>query len=174
VAYRRHPERNIVLTGFHGCRLHEIGRELALRLRRPFFDVPVEVERRMRHNLLVRAGIGKAPRRERMVEWVVRDLSYRRSTVAVLDCDAMAHPDGYEELQIFSFLVYLDPPFESLWDRLQREPACNDLLLQHGPDGLREMWEKHRRNIFFCNLQVFLPVDEVAFATKLIAHCFYT
>lgn len=163
-----------MLTGFHGCRAGEVGQELARRMRRPFFDIPTEVDRRMRLNMLARAGIGRPPPRERVVQWVVRDLSYRRSTVAVLDGDALAHPDSYEELQIFSYLVYLDPPFEALWTSVQRDPAWNDMLLELGRDGLQDLWRLQRRNTSFCNLQVFLPVEDISFACKIIAHCFYT
>jgi len=174
VAIRRHPQRNIVLSGFYGCRLDEVGRDLAHRLRRPLFQVPAEIARRRRHNLHQLTGLGRPVSDEQLAEWVIRDLSFRRGTVAVLDVNSMNVAAQFSELKIFSYLVFLDPPFPALWERIERDPDLSDLVLELGRDGLYERWLRHREQYDFCNLQLFVPPDDVVFLSKLVAHCFFT
>jgi shikimate kinase len=174
VAIRRHPQRNIVLSGFYGCRLDEVGRDLARRMRRPLFQVPAEIARRRRHNLHELTGLGRPVSDEQLEEWVIRDLSFRRGTVAVLDVNSLNVAEQFSELKVFSYLVFLDPPFPALWERIERDPNLSDLVLELGRAGLYERWLRHREQYDFCNLQLFVPPDDVVFMSKLVTHCFFT
>jgi len=174
VAFRRHPQRNIVLSGFYGCPLIEVGRDLARRLRRPLFQVSAEVARRRRHNLHQLTGLGKPIGDAQLEEWVIRDLSLRRGMVAVLGVDSLQLADYFAELRVFSYLVFLDPPFPTLWERIVSDGSLNDLVLERGRDGLHDLWLRHREQHSFCNLQLFVPPDDAIQISKLVAHCFFT
>jgi hypothetical protein len=163
-----------VLSGFYGCPLEDVGRDLARRLRRPLFQVAAEVARRRRHNLHQLTGLGRPVSDDQLEEWVIRDLSFRRGTVAVLDVNSLNVAEQFSELKVFSYLVFLDPPFPALWERIERDPALSDLVLELGRPGLYERWLAHREQYAFCNLQLLAPPHDVLFLSKLIAHCFFT
>lgn len=163
-----------MLSGFNGCPLIEVGRDLARRLRRSLFVVPAEVARRRRLNLHQLTGLGRAVSDEQLEEWVIRDLSLRRGMVAVLGVDSLRVAEHFAELSVFSYLVFLDPPFAALWERIVSDPGLNDLVLELGRDGMHERWLKHREQYTFCNLQLFVPPDDPTRLSQLIAHCFFT
>lgn len=174
VALRRNPQRNIVLSGFYGCRSEEVGRDLARRMRRPFVSVPAEIERRRLLNLSRLTGLGQPPSDQKLAEWVIRDVSYRQSSIAVLGNNSMSVARQFDELKIFSFLVFLDPPFSALWERIERDAGLGDMVLELGRHGIYDLWLKHRAQYEFSNLQVFVPPEDTSFIAKLVAHCFFT
>lgn len=143
-------------------------------MRRSYFHVPAEIERRKRLNLFKLTGLGAPPSDARLEEWVIRDLAFRRGMVATLGIDSLANATCGEELRVFSYLVFIDPPFPVLWERIERDPSLGDMVLELGRNGIYEKWLAHRENYSFTNLQLFSPVDEVSFLSKLIAHCFFT
>lgn len=174
VAYRRHPQRNIILTGFYCSGTERVGRELARRMRRPFFDVTSEIKRRERLARFKLPGTGPVPSSRKLEEWVIRDLAYRREAVVTLGLDTLANETNFEELQVFSYIVFIDPPFAVLWDRIQQDSAFAELVQEQGREGFHELWLELRASYELCNLQLFGALDQPARLSKLIAHCFYT
>ena len=71
-------------------------------MRRPFISVPTEVERRRLLNLSRLTGLGQPPSDTKLTEWVIRDISYRQGSVAVLGNNSMSVAEQFDELKIFS------------------------------------------------------------------------
>jgi len=164
---------NIVLTGFYCSGARETGRELARRLRRPLIDVPMEIKRRQRLSMFRLPGKGPPPSSRTLEEWVIRDLSYRRETVVVLGLDTLAREINREELDVFSFVVFIDPPFPVLWERIRRESSLSDMVLEHGRSGFYEMWLELRGYYEQCQLQLFVQPNAPVHTSKLVSHCFF-
>lgn len=118
--------------------------------------------------------MGKPVSDAQLEEWVVRDLSLRRGMVATLAANSRRVAEHFAELRVFSYLVFLDPPFPALWERIVRDSSLNDLVLEQGREGLYERWLSHREQYAFVNLQLFAPPDDPVYISKLVAHCFFT
>ena len=164
---------NIVLTGFYGCGARDVGRELARRLRRPCLEVAQEIKRRQRLSAFRLPGQGQPPSSRTLEEWVIRDLSYRRQSVVVLNLDTLANEINRDELDVFSYLVFIDPPFDKLWERIERDPGLADMVRDLGRQGFYEMWLDLRQYYERCQLQLFVPPDTPVHTSKLVAHCFF-
>ena len=163
-----------MLTGFYCCNAFNAGRELARRMRRPFIDVPSEIKRRQRLALFRMPSAGPPASSRRLEEYVVRDMAYRRESVVVLGMDTLANEVNNDELHVFSYLVFIDPPFPVLWERIRRSPGLSDQVLELGRNGFYDMWLELRPTYEQCDLQLFAPPTEPAFLSKLISHCFYS
>lgn len=103
-----------------------MGREIARRTRRPFVDVPTELAVR-RNSLTQKLRVFRSePNPGELEARLITDLSYHRESIIALAADTLENPDCRADLEIFSFIVFLDPPFDVLWSRLQacrRPPA---------------------------------------------------
>jgi hypothetical protein len=142
-------------------------------MRRPFVYLPNEVERRKRMNLLARAGFRPPPSRERLVEWVTRDLSYRRELIIAIDTEHGKFAGAVDDLHEFSYIVYLDPPFEYLWERLCRRQKLNgDRPLDR--EAVHTDWLEYRRLYSNADLLITNETSDTVYLSKLAAHCFFT
>lgn len=171
---RRHPARNILLTGFDQCGKTAIGRELARQLRRPFVDFSVELERRKRALVPQLRLFRSEPNPGELSARLVNDLSYKRETVIALAGDTLENPDYREDLEVFSFIVFIDPPFEQLWARLKDSPAAAATYVALGRDAVHSLWHERRVQYERCELQLTSPWLTPAQAARLIVHCFYS
>jgi shikimate kinase len=174
VSDRRHPARNIILTGFDQCGKTAVGREVARRTRRPFVDVPAELACR-RNSLAQKLRVFRSePNPGELEARLITDLSYRRESIIALAPDTLENPDYRADLEIFSFIVFLDPPFDVLWSRLHDKPQAACALVALGRDAVHALWHERRRAYEMCSLQLTLPWLTPAQAAQLILHCFYT
>lgn len=171
---RRHPARNILLTGFDQCGKTSIGRDLARQLRRPFIDFCAELERRKRSLAQQLRLFRSEPNPGELASRLVVDLSYKRETVIALAADTLEDPDNRAELEVFSFLVFIDPPFDLLWTRLKDNPAAAATYVALGRDTVHSLWHERRKQYEQCELQLTSPWLTPAQAARLIVHCFYS
>lgn len=166
----RHPQRNIVLTGFYGSNTAAVGLELSRRMRRPYIDLNAELRRRagrLRVLQPVPAGNHDAERS------VLADLAYRQETIIDVGVETVAHGEYYEELHDFSFIVFIDPPFDALRNTLRSDYRQRGLLESQGEEALYAQWQALRPRFERCDFQLVgahLPPR----AAGLIIHSFFT
>jgi shikimate kinase len=171
---RRHPARNILLTGFDQCGKTATGREVARQLRRHFVDFATELERRKRALVPQLRIFRSDPNPAELNARLVNDLSYKRETVIALAADTLETPDYRSELEVFSFIVFLDPPFDALWARLKDKPAAAATFVALGRDTVHALWHERRAQYERCELQLTNAWLTPAQAARLIVHCFYS
>jgi shikimate kinase len=171
VVPHRHPQRNIVLTGFHAAGKSAIGHELSRRMRRPFIDLPTELRRR-RARMRVLLPLS-AMDEEEAQRSLVRDLSYRQETIIELPPDSAAQGEAYRELREFSFIVFLDPPLDVILHRMRSDRRYRDLLDAYGEDGLAAQLSAMRGDLEHCDFQL-TGAHTPQHAAALIIHSFFT
>jgi shikimate kinase len=173
VGYRRNQALNIALCGFYGCGKTSAGWELAKRMRRQFIDVPQELVRKLRPALVRVPLWGRPPDPETAESRLVTELTNRRDLVIALSAESLDDDDALHEVAEFSYLVFIDVPFDVLYARLQSMPAHRDKLASLGRFGLLEQYERRRSRYMHCDLQLTgdAPPGRLA---ALILHCFYT
>lgn len=167
----RHPQRNIVLTGFHGSGLSAIGLELSRRMRRPFIDLGAELRRRRsRMRVLLPTSAADEQEAERSL---LSDLSYRQETIIEISVEALEHGNYYEELHEFSFIVFVDPSFDRLLETLRSGRRRSDVLDEYGEDGLYARLQALRPRLERCDFQL-VGDHSAQRAAALIIHSFFT
>jgi len=142
--------------------------------RRAFVDVPVEVQRRLRQSLHQLTGLGRRWEVAEATERLISDLSYRRETIIALGVDSLSRYQNYEELAVFSYLVFLDPPFETLWNRVSANETHAALRTRLGRDGLQASWQERRLEYERCHLRLNTDALDPELTARLVLHCFYT
>jgi shikimate kinase len=171
---RRHPARNIVLTGFNLCGKTSAGRELARILRRTCIDIPAEMDRRKRSiPQQLRAFRGEYDPHD-VEQRLIVDLSYKRETIIAVGADTLDNPDYRAELEVFSFIVFIDPPFDVLWSRLQAKPESAPALAGMGRDVVHALWQSKRAGYERCELQLTHPWLTPMQLARLVVHCFFS
>ena len=167
----RHPQRNVLLTGFYGSGLSAIGLELSRRMRRPYIDLSVELRRRRsRMRVLLPASASDEQQAERSL---LADLSYRQETIIEISVEAVEHGNYYEELHDFSFIVFIDPPFAELLATLRADRRQREVVERYGEDGLYTRLQALRSRFERCDFQLtgsYTPQR----AAALIIHSFFT
>lgn len=132
--------RNVFLVGLMGAGKTTVGRALAKRLERPFFDTDQEIE--------LRAGVrvplifeleGEAGFRQREAE-MLEELSLRQGIVLATGGGAVLRPESRALLKARGHVIYLRAQPHDLWLRTRRDK--NRPLLQ-GDDPLARLEELH-------------------------------
>jgi len=171
VSDNRHPGRNIVLTGFHLAGKTTVGRELARRMRRPLVDLPTEVERRQRSLL---SPFTRRPSDNEAERRIVSDIASRREVIIATGADTLLREWNADELRVFSFLVFLDPPFEMLCRRAQSKRFSHPALGPFSLDEAFQPWQERRQAYEHCDLQLTDGASTPELTARLVLHCFYT
>ena len=163
----RHPQRNIVLTGFHAAGKSAVGLELSRRMRRPFIDVGAELRRRRSRMRVLSIGALDEQDAQRSL---LTDLSYRQETIFELPVDIAS---VYTELRDFSFSVFIDPPIEATFARLAADRRYRELLDDYGEEALLHKLNALRPRLLDCDLHLVgdYPPQRAA---ALVIHGFYT
>lgn len=175
--YPRNPQRNIVLCGFYRSGKSAVGREVAQLMRRPFMDMEVEVRRRMKaglRRLLMPHTVHNSQEIERKL---VSELSYKRGWIAALGSESIDNQLSITELSDFSLTVFLDPPFDVLWQRILDHNGDLSAAAAAGStdkQAMLETWRDMRVQYERCDLQLTSPHASVKQTAKFIMHCFYT
>lgn len=169
----RQPSRSIVLTGFYGCGALDIGRDLARRLRRPLIDWDSELERRSRRDLLALLNLGAEPAPGLNELRVASELAYRRDCVIVLGPLAVEQ-EVWPELYLENTLsVFIDLPFDLLWQRLQGDPRSREYLAGHNRQQAEADWQRLYPLYEQVSLRLTNPPNPPRQA-RVILHSFYT
>lgn len=145
-----HSSQNIILVGLMGSGKTTIGRLLARRLERPFFDSDQEVEQRCGVRVRTIFDLeGEAGFRQREAA-TIADLVQRDGIVLATGGGAVLDPRNREAMKRGGWVVYLDVPVRVLYERT-RNDANRPLLQVADPiaklQGLREQRDPLYREI---------------------------
>jgi shikimate kinase len=174
VNQRRSQSLNIALCGFYGCGKTSTGWELARRMRRHFVDVPQELARRSKPSLINVGFWGRnVATAEDAEPRLVAQLMDRRDLVVSLSAESLDDRFALSETTDFSYLVFLDPPFEQVYERLKTMPAHRERAERLGRFGMLEEFERRRPLYEHCDLQL-TCADVPSQLAGLILHCFCT
>lgn len=112
---------NIYLIGLMGAGKTTIGRALAKKLNRPFFDSDIEVETRTGASVSTIFEIeGEASFRRREAE-AIKDIASRKEVVLATGGGAVLHPDTRDLLKNTSTVIYLSATIPQLLQRTRKD-----------------------------------------------------
>ena len=145
-----------------------IGRALARKLGLPFVDTDEEIERRFGSTIseiFERRGEAEFRRAER--ETVLRLLA---GPPQVISLGGGACEDGATRRALTerAATAWLDPPFETILERLGRSDK-RPLALGRSPEDLRRLFEKRREGYSVADLRVVTSDEEPSLAADRIA-----
>ena len=159
------PERNIVLTGFMGAGKTEVGRILARNMRRQFADTDILAARAARMSISsIFERFGEERFRELELN-AARELAMQRKLVIATGGGLPFNGKALDELKVFGFIVYLEWPYEALWERISKTGRMRPLVRQYGMNGLRELFVKREQR--YRDAELVVSADE--FTAKVIA-----
>lgn len=112
---------NIYLIGLMGAGKTTIGRALAKKLNRPFFDSDIEVETRTGASVTTIFEIeGEASFRRREAD-AIKDIASRSGVVLATGGGAVLHPDTRSLLKNTSTVIYLSATVPQLLQRTRKD-----------------------------------------------------
>lgn len=135
-----YDERNVYLVGLMGAGKTTIGKALARRLAYGFVDSDHEIESRTGVSLPTIFEIeGEEGFRKREAQ-VIADLANLNSHVVATGGGAVLRQENRENLRAGGFVIYLNVPLPTLWERTRHDK--NRPLLQVS-DPLQKLRELH-------------------------------
>ncbi|MCH8485752.1 MAG: shikimate kinase [Candidatus Cyclonatronum sp.] len=148
----------ITLCGMMGCGKSAHGRQLAKQLGRPFLDLDQEIERvfgKAVHAIFAQNGEAAFRAAEREI---LAKLLFSESAVIALGGGALQDESNARFIRENSILCFIDAPFDSILDRVQRNTRRPLLLNENGT--LKT--EEEIRNILLSLDQKRRPLYETA------------
>lgn len=156
---------NVYLTGFMGSGKTTVGRALARRLGRPFFDVDERVETRAGASVRELFARGTFRALERAA---VRSLARRRGAVVALGGGALLDARSRKAVLSTGVLVCLTCAEPVLWRRVKKDLAKRPLLAE-GRKGMRKLIKKRRKLQALARWRVSMTEKSPRAAAELIA-----
>ena len=147
------PQTNIYLIGLMGAGKTTVGRQLAKKLGRPFYDSD--------HEVVERTGVpiptifeieGEEGFRRRETK-VIADMTARRDSVLATGGGAVLRQENRDNLKANGFVIYLNAPPHVLWERTRHDK--NRPLLRVD-DPLRKLQE-----LFFVRDPIYREVADL-------------
>ncbi len=137
-----HPlDRHVAIAGFMGAGKTTVGEEAARRLRRPFFDLDREIERRTGSTIAeLFAGPGEPHFRSVEEEIAAELLAAREPSVLALGGGAVLSPATRAALRERAVTVLLDVDPETAWTRVEGA----DRPLAQGKEAFLALLEERR------------------------------
>ena len=115
--------QNIILIGMPGCGKTTVGKLVAQRLHRPFFDADAEIVNRLGCDIpTFFAQEGEAAFRKVETE-VLKDLGKRSGCVIATGGGCVLRPENVELLKKNGILIHLDTPFFRIVQNLSRDTS---------------------------------------------------
>jgi len=125
---------NIILIGARGCGKSTIGRLLAERLGRPYFDSDDEIEAHAGKSIAeIFAAEGETGFRDRETQ-VVADLAAQDRAVIALGGGAVVRPENRRAIEA-AHVVWLTASPATLWRRIEADAATARRRPQLSPQG---------------------------------------
>jgi shikimate kinase len=132
---------NLFLVGMPGCGKSTLGRLLAKRLTKPFYDADTELERRLGVSVpLIFELEGESGFRDRE-ESVIADLVALTNIVLSTGGGAILRPVNRERLAQGGTVLYLHAPPNTLWERTRRSKHRPLLQAADPLARMRELYE---------------------------------
>lgn len=153
----RATQKRLVLVGFMAAGKSTIGRLLAERLGMPFVDTDAELEKA--HGLPVQEIFSQRgePEFRRAERELILRLLAGESGVLSVGGGAFADAEVREALDRQAIVIWLDPPFELVLERLGRSGA-RPLASCRSPEELRRLWDERR--IFYARAHIHVPTSD--------------
>jgi len=129
---------NLLLVGMPGCGKSTLGRLLARRLDKPFFDADVELERRLGVSIPVIFELEGEPGFRDREETVLADLVLHSNVIVSTGGGVVLRPANRERLKQGGTVLYLHATPATLWERT-RHSKHRPLL--HAPDPFARVQE---------------------------------
>ncbi len=143
----RDANANVFFVGLMGAGKTTVGRAVARRLERPFFDSDHEVEARTGARIPVIFELeGEAGFREREAQ-MIDELSAREGIVLATGGGAVLRPENRTALKERGFVVYLRAHPHDLWLRTRRDKN-RPLLQTEDPKGRLEALYEQRDPLY--------------------------
>ncbi|WP_224017153.1 MULTISPECIES: shikimate kinase [Paraburkholderia] len=143
----RDANANVFFVGLMGAGKTTVGRAVARRLERPFFDSDHEVEARTGARIPVIFEMeGEAGFREREAQ-MIDELSAREGIVLATGGGAVLRPENRAALKERGFVVYLRAHPHDLWLRTRRDKN-RPLLQTEDPKGRLEALYEQRDPLY--------------------------
>jgi shikimate kinase len=108
---------NLFLVGMPGCGKSTLGRLLAKRLNKTFYDADVELERRLGVSIPVIFELEGEPGFRDREETVLADLVVQSNVVVSTGCGVVLRPSNRERLKQGGTVLYLHATPATLWER---------------------------------------------------------
>jgi shikimate kinase len=132
---------NLFLVGMPGCGKSTLGRLLAKRLNKPFYDADTELERRLGVSVpLIFELEGESGFRDRE-ESVLADLTTLTNIILSTGGGAILRPVNRERLAQGGTVLYLHAPPNTLWERTRRSKHRPLLQAADPLARMRELYE---------------------------------
>jgi shikimate kinase len=153
----RARQKRLVLVGFMAGGKSTIGRLLAERLEMPFVDTDAELEKAYRlpvQDIFSQRGEPEFRKAER--ELILRLLVGEPGVLSV-GGGAFADAEVRAALDRQATVIWLDPPFELILERLGRS-GTRPLATGRSPEELRRLWDERR--LFYALAHIHVPTSD--------------
>lgn len=146
--------RNIVLTGFMASGKTYIGKALAEKLERPFFDTDFEVEKECKMSITeIFEKKGEEYFRGKEVQ-VTEKISQEKGAVIATGGGAVLNADNVQNLRKNGTIVNLEPEYDVIAKRLSRNNEKRPLTKGQNIDDILERFEKRKPYYESCDLKI--------------------
>ncbi len=167
--------RSIVLGGFLGVGKTSIGRRLARRLRRSFFDLDALIVSRLGASVPDLFNSGREPLFRETEASILRDLVLASPpSVIALGGGAYDNAGSREFLREHAFVIHLDQSWQALYPALNRLRESRPLLTARSNAESAELYTPRRENYPLGYLPVAIPRGGVARASREVLHALMT
>jgi len=163
--------RPIVLCGFMGVGKTSIGKKLARRFQRPFFDLDDLIVARLGASVPDLFKSGQEPLFRETEASILRDLVLGGSPSVISLGGGAYDDDGSRELlRAHAFVIHLDQSWEALYPALNRLRESRPLLTSRTNAEIEALYHKRRATYLLADLTVAIPRAGVARATREVVH----
>lgn len=136
----KQDSQNVFLVGLMGAGKTSVGRVLARRLGLPFVDSDHEIEARTGVSIPTIFEIeGEESFRKREAQ-VIADLTQREALVLATGGGVVLNPENRVQLKANGFVVYLNVPPESLYERIKHDRNRPLIQVENPLARLRELY----------------------------------
>lgn len=142
----------VFLVGFMAAGKSTVGRHLAARLGWTFLDLDRRVERMASQplaRLFEELGEEAFRRRETMA---LRESCSAPRIVVATGGGAFSREENRELISRHGTSVFLDPPFELIWKRLEKSPVERPLLASR--EQTEDLWNRRRTDYLRADLRI--------------------
>ena len=167
--------RPIALCGFMGVGKTSIGKKLARRLERPFFDLDELVVSKLGASVPDLFSSGQEPLFRDTESAILRDLVHcDPPSVIALGGGAYDNAGSREFLHEHAFVIHLDQSWQALYPALDRLRESRPLLTSRSNAEIEALYCQRRAIYLLADLTVAIPRAGVARATREVVHALLT